>query len=90
MFIRLRKDILQKKVFSYIVQKYVFHYPNHTDAISTDATLSELRVFLDDQIDSGVQHSSTVHYIELITENPDCMETMSLVAEYLLAKFDTV
>ena len=54
------RQILQNKVFSYIVQKYVLHHPNHTEAISTDATLSELRVFLDDQSDSGVQHSSTV------------------------------
>ena len=28
--------------------------------------------------------------MELIDENPDCMETMSLVAEDLLAKFNTV
>ena len=85
------RQILQNKVFSYTVQKYVFHHPSHTDTISTDATLSELRVFLDDQSDdSGVQHSSTVHYMEIIDENPNCMETMSLVAEDLLAKFDTV
>ena len=73
----------------YIVQKYFFHYPNHTDTIPTDTTLSELRVFLDDQSDSGVKHLSRVHYMELIDENRDCMETMLLVAENLLAKFDT-
>ena len=73
----------------YVVQKYVFHDPNHTDKIPTDTTLSELRVFLDDQSDNGVKHLSRVHYMELIDENPDCMETMSLVAEDILAKFDT-
>ena len=84
--------ILQNKLFSYILQKYAFHHHHHTDAISTDfeATLSELRVFLDDQSDCSVTHSSTVHYMELVDENPDCMETMSLVAEDLLAKFDAV
>ena len=72
--------------------KYAFHHHHDTDAISTDfeATLSELRVFLDDQSDCSVTHSSTVHYMELVDENPDCMETMSLVAEDLLAKFDAV
>ena len=84
--------ILQNKLFSYILQKYAFHHHHDTDAISTDfeATLSELRVFLDDQSDCSVTHSSTVHYMELVDENPDCMETMSLVAEDLLAKFDAV
>ena len=33
------------------------------------------------------QHTSVVHYMELLDENPDCTETMSMVAEDLLAKF---
>ena len=79
---------LQNKLFAYLLQKYVFHHHIHTDAVATNATLSEFRAFLDDQSDCGLQLSSTVYYMELINENPDCTETMSLVAEDLLAKFD--
>ena len=59
-------------------------------AVPTKATLSEIRVFLDDHSDYSLQHSSTVYYMELVNENPDCTEIMSLVAEDLLAKFDKV
>ena len=38
----------------------------------------------------GQQHPSTVYYMELLNENPDCDETMSLVAEDLLNKFDSI
>ena len=50
------RHILQNRLFSYILQKYALHHHHDTEAISTDfeATLSELRVFLDDQSDCNV------------------------------------
>ena len=85
------RTTLHDNLFSYILQKYVFHHYTNSDVVPTNATFSEIRMFLDDHSDySQLQHSSTVYYMELVNENPDCTETMSLVAEDLLVKFDEV
>ena len=43
--------------------------------------------FLDDDDNCNDQQSSQVYYMELVDENPDSDETMSLIAEELLDKF---
>lgn len=83
------KKILKNKIFSYVVQKHVLHHHHDTDLVPEKATLSDIRVFLDDNSDCD-QPTSTVHYMELVDENPDSTETMALVAEDLLATFDAV
>jgi len=84
----IERNILEKKLFLYIIQKYTLHHQK--DYFPMNATLSEVRVFLNDYSDCGSQNKSAVYYMELIDENPDCAETMSLVAEDLLAKFKGV
>ena len=81
---------MHDKLFSYIFLKHVLHHHTQSDVVPVNATLSEIRTFLNEQNDSSLQHPSTVHYMELVNENPDSTETMSLVAEDLLAKFDEV
>ena len=81
---------IHDKLFSYIFLKYVLHHHTQSDVVPVKASLSEIRIFLDEQNDSSLQDPSTVYYMELVNENPDCAETMSLVAEDLLAKFEEV
>jgi len=80
---------LQNKVLSYVFQKHVLQHHHPTDLVPTNATLSEIRVFLNDNSDNN-QPTSTVYYMELVDENSDCPETMTLVAEDLLTRFNTV
>ena len=81
---------LDSKLFSYIIQKYCFHHNKQTDSVPGNAVISDVRAFLDNKSHHNLQHTqhtSVVHYMELLDENPDCTETMSIVAEDLLAKF---
>lgn len=68
---------LMKQLHAHSVQK-----------LSVDKVLSDIRVFL-----CSEQHEqstpSQLYYMELVDENPDCEETMALVAEDLLDKFET-
>ena len=43
--------------------------------------------FLDDNDNCNDQQPSQVYYMELVDENPDSDNTMSLIAEELLDKF---
>ena len=56
------RQILQNKLLPYILQKYVFHHHNdcHANVVPTNSTLSELRVFLNDPSDCGMQHSRSI------------------------------
>ena len=74
---------LSSKLFSYILLKYIVHHYQDFDCI-----LSDMRCFLDDKCNEKIPPSQ-IHYMELINENPDSDETMCIVAEDLLEKFDT-
>ena len=79
------QDTLQIKLQSYIIQKYISDtYP---EINSEDGVLSELRQFLNEDNFNGLQIPSTVHYLELVDENPDSSETMCVIAEDILNKF---
>ena len=80
------KEKLHEVIFSYIFQKYILHH--HADLYPANKSLSEFRVFMNSYC--GQSHPSTVYYMQLLNENPDCPKTMSLVAEDLLSKFDGV
>ena len=82
------KNNLQDQIFSYILQKHILHHQAHLSP--PNASLSEFRLFLEENNQCIQQHPSTVYYMELLNENPDCSETMSLVAEDLLGKFGNV
>ena len=68
--------------FSYVVLKYVAH---HCQDFS--CTTSDMRSFIHGD-GNMTTAPSQVYYMELINENPDSDETMCLVAEDLLEKFD--
>ena len=79
------QDTLQIKLQSYIIQKFISDaYP---ETRSEDGVLSELRQYLNEDNFNGVQIPSTVHYLELVDENPDSSETMCVVTEDILNKF---
>ena len=82
------KNNLHDQIFSYILQKHILHHQAHPYPANT--SLSEFRLFLEDNNKCAQQYPSTVYYMELLNENPDCAETMSLVVENLLSKFDNV
>ena len=68
------RNKLQDQIFAYMLQKHILHHqPN--------LSLPNGILILEEQNQCGQQHPSTVYYKELLTENPDCDETMSLVAE---------
>ena len=73
---------LDSKLFSYILLKYTNHH--HQDL---NHVISEMRQFFDNNEKESAQPSK-VHYMELVNENPDSDQTMSLVAENLLDKFN--
>ena len=75
--------LLSRELFSYILLKYTTHHDQ-----DFHCTLSEMRCFLNDKGNDAVQPSQ-IHYMELINENPDSDDTMCIVAEDLLEKFDT-
>ena len=68
----------------------MLHHHTQSDVIPVSALLSEMRTFLDEQSDCSLQDPSMVYYMDLVNENPDCAETMSLMPEDLLAKFEEV
>ena len=84
----IEKNSLHELTFSYILQKHILHH--HANLYPANKSLSEFRLFMEDNNKCGQSQPSTVYYMELLNENPDCTETMSLVAEDLLSKFDGV
>ena len=76
------KNNLHDQIFSYILQKHILHH--QANLYPANTSLSEFTLFLEDNTNCAQQHPSTVYYMELLNENPDCTETMSLVAEDLL------
>ena len=73
-----------------MLHKYCLHHSHHKDIVPTNAVISDVRIFLDDHRHGDLPHvqcTSTVHYMELLDENPDCVE---MVAEDLIARFDGV
>ena len=76
-----------------LYKKYCLNHSHHTDIVPTNAVISDVRLFLDDHRNGDLQHvqcTLTVHDMELLDENPDCVETMPMVAEDLIARFDGV
>lgn len=57
-------------------------------SLDFDCILSDMRCFLDDKCNEKIPPSQ-IHCMELINENPDSDETMCIIAEDLLEKFDT-
>ena len=80
---QIEQQKVNNKLFSYILLKYANH--RHADS---SHVLSDIRQFLDNE-DIERTQPSQVHYMELINENPDSDDTMCLVAEDLLEKFET-
>ena len=83
------KTNLHNLLFSYILQKHILHHQSSLED-QKNTTLCEFRSFLVENGEQGIQPPSTVYYMELLNEFPDCAETMSLVAEDLLSKFSNV
>jgi len=77
----IEKNNLHELTFSYILQKHILHH--HANLYPANKSLSEFRLFMEDNNKCGQSQPSTVYYMELLNENPDCTETMSLVAEDL-------
>ena len=75
--------LMNHKLFSYVALKYVAHHCQ-----DFNCTLSDMRCFLRND-DSVKIRPSQIYYMELVNENPDGDETMCIVAEDLLEKFNT-
>ena len=80
---QIEQQTLCKKLFSYILLKYTNDFYADSRCV-----LSEMRQFLDNEDNERTQPSK-VYYMDLINENPDSDDTMCLVAEDLLEKFET-
>ena len=74
--------LISHRLFSYIALKYVAHRCQ-----DFDCTLTDLRCFLGNNDRVKIQPSQ-IYYMELVNENPDSDETMCIVAEDLLEKFN--
>ena len=74
---------LSSRLFSYMLLKCTVHHDDNFDC-----TLSDMRFFLNDKCYKTIPPSQ-IHYMEFIDENLDSDQTMCIVAEDLLEKFDT-
>ena len=68
-------------MFNYTFQKYVLH--QHSDGTTI---LKDMRYFSNGIFPIQLQQSK-IHYMELVNENPDSDNTISLVAGDILDKF---
>jgi len=68
--------------FSYILLNHTTHHYQ-----DFHCNLSDMKYFLNDKGNETVEPSQ-IHYMELINENPDRDETICIVAEDLLEKFE--
>jgi len=77
-----KRLLLDHKLFIYVTLKHVAHRCQEINCI-----LSDVRSFLgtDDRVKTEL---SRIHYMELVNESPDIDETMCIVAEDLLEKFN--
>ena len=82
----IERQNLQAKLFTNTMQKLAT-----SSTASEGQSVSDVRTFLDcDASHLHMDQPSRVHYLELVDENPHSDETMSLIAEDLLEKFDNV
>ena len=82
----LERQNLQAKLFTNTMQKLTT-----SSTASEGQSVSDVRTFLNcDASHLHMDQPSRVHYLELVDENPDSDETMLLIAEDLLEKFDNV
>ena len=69
----MKKINLHDQIFSYILQKHILHH--QANLYPANTSLSEFRLFIEDNNNCAQQHPSTMYYMELLNENPDCTET---------------
>ena len=79
------REITERKLFGFMLQKYVMHHFRH---ISGKQVLQDVRHFLY-EAKSHDDQPLQIYYMELVDENPDSDETMALIADNLLEKFAT-
>ena len=72
-------------MFMYVLQAYLLHQQCEDNA---KESLSDMRHFINEKQPDAVDiQSSKIHYMELVNENLDSIDTMALVAEELLDRF---
>ena len=83
------QNTLKSKLFSFHLQKFILHYRQELNLNLKDNVLNDIRQFLDHENHGDIHQlqPSQVFYMELVNENPDSDETMTLIAEDLLDKF---
>ena len=73
------RQMLESKLFVSTVQSHVI------SSDGSDTCVGDVRRFLDcDARNLHADQPSLVHYLELVDENPDSDETMTIIAEDLL------
>ena len=78
------QSTLKSNMLMYTFQKYLLHQQH--DDTTNKHILRNMQYFCNEITPEHAQPSH-IHYMELVNENPDSDETMSLVAENILDKF---